>query len=145
MVPTFLGNGGSPCTPARGGHVLRAGYGRSFLPSPFAPRRLLVGNSTTLSDVLMKHGANKHCGYRARELIMNRFMSDYSISASLPCSHTPQLQVQPQRLKTPGTRPRWPRFPTPLQQAPVGEHLPSPRDSAAPGRDDSHSGVKERQ
>lgn len=72
-----------------------AGPGLPFLSSPFAPHRSLVCISTTLSDTLIKHGANKHFSNSAGELIMNRFMSNYSISASLCCSHAPQLQSNP--------------------------------------------------
>lgn len=62
------------------------------LPLPFARHGSLCRPRPALSDILIKRGANKHFGARARELIMNRFMSNDSISASLPCSPTPLLE-----------------------------------------------------
>lgn len=88
-LPTFLGAPCCPCTPIPRGNVL---WGR-MRAIPLSPCPLLraAWNSPTLSDALINHGANQHFSNRAGELIMNRFMSNYSISASLPCSPTPQL------------------------------------------------------
>lgn len=60
----------------------------SLLPSA------LFGNGTTLSDTTTQRGANKHFRTSARELIMNRFMSNDSISAGLRCSRTPPLRPE---------------------------------------------------
>lgn len=64
------------------------------LALPFARHGSLFRPRPALSDILIKHGANKHFGAGARELIMNRFMSNDSISASLPCSPTPPLESE---------------------------------------------------